>query len=386
MHSQSAVNTVKITLPVVGRFIERGRLYRKLDEQCKRPMMWITGPGGSGKTTLIASYIQHHALPAIWFQADEGDGDAATFFHYLALAAQLANPEARHPFPILTADYQSGLPAFSRRFFEQVFACLPDTGMLVIDNYQDIIHDSSVHAMIQVGMEVMPAHVTVVFLSRHELPEGYSRMQANQQIGRIDWKDLSLRSDEAQAIVAQRGKHGQQLSQDVCSRIDGWVAGLVLFLEWVQQEGQTFAIFDDYSPESIFDYFASEIMRRTDTQTRDILLKSSLLPTMNARLVTQLTGNSESNSILAGLARQNYFVTRYPGREISYQYHPLFREFLLKLAAEEYSGDAFGRLRAHAGQLLEEDSQFEAAIETYETCRSSCGSDPRLISLWRDHD
>lgn len=45
------------------------------------------GPPGAGKTTLAASYLDSQKRPLLWYQLDEGDADAATFFHYLGLAA-----------------------------------------------------------------------------------------------------------------------------------------------------------------------------------------------------------------------------------------------------------------------------------------------------------
>ncbi len=37
----------------------------------------------------------------------------------------------------------------------------------------------------------------------------------------------------------------------------------------------------------------------------------------------------------------------------------------LNKVAEKYGNDEFDRLRSHAGRLLEEDGQIEAAIEAY---------------------
>ena len=60
---------------------------------------------GSGKTALTASYLDNGKFPCLWYRMDEGDGDIATFFYYLGLAAKKASPRKRKPLPLLTPEY-----------------------------------------------------------------------------------------------------------------------------------------------------------------------------------------------------------------------------------------------------------------------------------------
>ncbi|MDH3972999.1 MAG: hypothetical protein OEV42_01850, partial [Deltaproteobacteria bacterium] len=89
----------KIAAPVPGDILERERLYSLLDK--RPPVSWISSPGGSGKTTLTASYLRSRNIPHIWYRLDGGDGDIATFFHYLGLAAKKAAPRRKTPLPHL---------------------------------------------------------------------------------------------------------------------------------------------------------------------------------------------------------------------------------------------------------------------------------------------
>jgi ATP/maltotriose-dependent transcriptional regulator MalT len=72
----------KITRPDCVAVFQRKRLFHLLYESRKQPVTWITAPAGSGKTTLVASYITERKLPCLWYQVDTGDHDAATFFYY----------------------------------------------------------------------------------------------------------------------------------------------------------------------------------------------------------------------------------------------------------------------------------------------------------------
>lgn len=114
----------KISHPACSGVFPRARLFRLLDQNHDQPLLWIGGPPGSGKTTLVASWLEARRLPFLWYQVDEGDADPASFFYYLSLAAKKANPRKRKPLPFFTPEYQLGLPTFSRRFFENVFSRL----------------------------------------------------------------------------------------------------------------------------------------------------------------------------------------------------------------------------------------------------------------------
>ena len=63
----------KITRPILTEIFPRKRLFEALDRGRKRPVTWIAGPPGCGKTTLVSSYLDARKLPCLWYQVDPGD-------------------------------------------------------------------------------------------------------------------------------------------------------------------------------------------------------------------------------------------------------------------------------------------------------------------------
>ena len=68
----------KFTRPILTDIYPRRRLFDMLDRMRKKPLIWVSGPGGCGKTTLVSSYLEARKIPCLWYQVDEGDKEPAT--------------------------------------------------------------------------------------------------------------------------------------------------------------------------------------------------------------------------------------------------------------------------------------------------------------------
>ena len=120
---------------------------------------------------------------------------------------------------------------------------------------------------------------------------------------------------------------------------------------------------DKVPAERIFDYFTGEIFDKTDEKSQRFLLKTAFLPKMTASMAEKLTGFESAHRILSQLNRNHCFTERRFQSSPAFEYHPLFRDFLLSRAKETFSPEFLSDLRRRAAMLLEEADQTEAAIE-----------------------
>ena len=354
--------SAKITRPHYARVLPRTRLIDLLDNR-HQPLVWVNGPPGAGKTALASSYLEAKNLPHLWYRLDEGDRDLPTFFHYLGLAMGHATGHKRRALPHLTAEYSGGA-AFARLYFEELAARVQPPFVLVLDNYHEVPGDAELHAALRDGIAALPRGFMIIVLSRSSPPPELARIRINDQMMLLGWEELRLTLDEVkdmQALIRADSKLAAS-PELLHEQTQGWAGGLVLLL----QQGQLAdpkAPLPGASHQVLFDYFAGEIFATLSLPKQRILATTALLRKMSLRAVIELADCPCTGELLQDLNQRNYFTLRHPGAEPVYEYHPLFRDFLLARAAQMFDAPELTVLRKKAAALLEADGQIEEAAD-----------------------
>jgi LuxR family transcriptional regulator, maltose regulon positive regulatory protein len=281
----------------------------------------------------------------------------------LGLAAKKAAPHQRKSLPLLTPEYLLGIPTFTHRYFEQLYSRLKPYSIIVFDNYQQVPAGSRFHEIINEGLSIIPEKIQFIVISREGLPQELVRLHANNAIHFLGWDEIRFTLNESEEILRMKGPEGVGREEflPLHDKTDGWAAGLVLMAEMSRIQKVDYTVLSKLVPEEIFDYFSSEILNKTDEKTQDFLFKTALLPQFSPQMAQELTGSVRTHRILSDLTHKNYFIQKYVYHQESYQYHPLFREFLLDRAKHAYAPDELMQLQHTAGQILEMHDQVEDA-------------------------
>ncbi len=361
------VSIAKITRPKITGIVPRKRLFSLLDAERKSPVVWISAPGGSGKTTLAANYLDVRKLPCLWYRVDEGDADIATFFYYMGLAAKKANPRKKKPLPLLTLPHLQNIHIFTKRYFEDLYSRINPPFLIVFDNYQDVAEDAGFHDLIVHGLEDMPEGVNAVIVSRNEPPPQFARLRANGRCSLLGWNQIKFTVEESKEVVRVKGH--KDISSETINQLhkatDGWAAGLVLLMEAAKTSGIDYRHLGSIHSKEIFEYFASEIFEKAGREMQDFLLKTEVFPRMTARMAEKLTGVHASAHLLSTLSRNNYFTAMHPQPAPVYQYHPLFREFLFTRAKDTFTPEKFSTIQKDAAVILEEAGYIDDAAAIF---------------------
>jgi ATP/maltotriose-dependent transcriptional regulator MalT/DNA-binding SARP family transcriptional activator len=375
----------KLTPPTLPVVLKRPRLFRLLDKARRRPLTWITAPAGSGKTTLVMSYLKARHLPVCWYRLDETDADPSSFFHFLSAGAKSLAPRFRKPLPVLTPEYAFGLPTFTRRFFQELCARLPRRCVLVLDNYQDVPSASVLHQLLAYAIQEIPEHLSVIVMSRQDPPTAMAHLQAERAMTHVGPEPLHLSKAEVKAIIhlhlqRRTDRSMKTFVDEVYRRVGGWAAGLMLTLEQVKSREKLIPEQVGETPEAVFQYLAGEVMERLDPDVQELLLKTSVLSDISVPMAERLSNLAQAGDVLASLHAARYFTERREGAEPWYRYHPLFREFLRQRARQVLGPSEFRTLQRHAAQLLVAGGRVEDGVLLLQAAEDWEGLTPVILA------
>jgi ATP/maltotriose-dependent transcriptional regulator MalT/DNA-binding SARP family transcriptional activator len=366
----------KLTRPRANALLPRKRVFQLLDASDGMRWTWITAPAGAGKTSLASSWIESKQCECIWYQLDGGEADPATFFHYLILQGSRLAGRRRVNLPPLTPEFLPGLDFYARQFFEQIFGLYSAPFVVVLDNVHEVPAGAPLASvLLGVLLDSLPANGRLLCLSRQNVPPTLVRWTTQPGFQQLRWEDLSLTEEEAVAIARSAGYEVPDIVAKCNRWIRGWVAGLKLLLRASPEELEGLGSFGDAAAQGLFDYYAQEVFERVAPGLRDFLVRAAVLSNMEPDTAAALTGREDAASVLLQLYGEQLFIERrlLPSGP-SYQFHPLFHNFLRSRLLRSHSTADIAAMKTRAAASLEKRGLLESATALALEC-----DDPELL-------
>lgn len=359
-HIRPRVSVNKIVSPQVANVFLRERCFKYLDKLAQK-LIWLSGPAGAGKTTLISSYLERDDQPVLWYQVDETDRDIASYFYHLTLGVRLLLNDDSIELPTLMLTHQPHeTTIFTRNFAREMIALLPENTVLVLDNYQDA-NDEAFDQVVSVLLSEFNSQCFI--LSRGEPPAPILKLRLERRLAALDEYFLRLSEEECRGILLLH-LCDFEISEGELKKLhretNGWVAGLILLIE----QARTFQfknLFSQYRHKLSFDYFANEVFDKAPSEVQTLLLRTAFLPKISPDVARKLTESDNAEKILTDLRQRNYFTTLHADGQ--YEYHPLFREFLLNRVKLSMSLEDINSLMLSSAQALLDAGEYITALE-----------------------
>jgi LuxR family maltose regulon positive regulatory protein len=316
-----------------------------------------------------------------WVSLDEGDNDLFRFWDYLLAAVQQLVPGAGEATRSLLRSAEPTNDIILNALINDLTRC-KDGLTIVLDDFH-LITAEPVCSAVTYLIEHLPGNVHLVIATRVDPPLPLSRFRGRGTVTEIRADDLRFTDEEAAALL--RGEQATLSTEDVTSlnaHTEGWAVGLKLAaLSLPQSEGMR-SFIDSFtgSQRYVADYLVEEVLRRQPDQTRDFLLKTSVLEKLTAPLCDLVARSDNSQEMLVKLEGMlGGFLVALDHSRQWYRYHHLFGDLLRNQLALKSPAAEVAELNLRACQW-HEDHSLPADAVTYALTARDWERAVRLIS------
>ena len=355
----------KLSRPVrLEHTVVRERLLAKLSGANNYRLALITSPAGYGKTTLVSQWAAGMSDLG-WYSLDEGDNQQERFASYLIAAIQQATGghcEASENM-VQKRQYASLSSLFSQLFIELSEWQRPL--YLVIDDYH-LITNPVIHDAMRFFLRHQPENLTLVVLSRNLPQLGIANLRVRDQLLEVGSQQLSFTHAETKQFFDCRLASPIEVAESsrLCDDVAGWATALQLIALSARQRNNatqhSARRLAGINASHLSDYLVDEVLDNVDRETRNFLLKSSLLRSMNDSLIARVTGEENGQMRLEEIERQGLFLQRMDNSGEWFNYHPLFCSFLRQRCQWELAAELPEIHRAAAESWMAQGFPSEA--------------------------
>jgi len=331
--TKPAASANRVGIPhVPSLHVDRPRLVAELDRSVAvaAPLVLVSGPAGSGKTSLLAE----------WVHTGHGPHDPVGWVTF-------EDEDTRLWPPLLECLTRLGLPAgdaapdllLGRTRLQALAAAVAGSGrrwILVLDGYE--LKSPELAAEVSYLLDHAGGHLRLVFAARVDPVLPLYRYRLDDTIVEVRAADLAFSDDEATELLRRCGVElGAEAAHDLTSRLGGWAAGLRFAARaLVRHEHPESSVAAVVALDAdINEYLLVEVLRGLEPEARQLLMRTCIPDCLTPELAEELAGPAAGRG-LAELAHTNTFIEPVPDRPGSYRYFPFFRDLLrAQLAYEE---------------------------------------------------
>ncbi len=365
--AQSQLRTSRYTIPALPPdLLRRQRLLDFLYENIHRKLNLICATAGYGKSSLVIDFVHDTDYPVAWCRLIEADSDLAQLANSLATALQVAFPGMLSTLPQVAAQRGITPDELAAAWVHEIETSLADYFILVLDDFHLIQDSPSIKRFFDVLLTSLPEQAHLLIVGRIIPPLRFTALAARQEIAGLSEEHLRFTADEVQQFIALR--NGLRLStaeaEQLVAGTEGWITGILLTTHLMWQAFMSNLMRVHQAENPLYDYLADEVFNQLPAALQIFLLESAVLPEIEAVQCNAILGRADSARLLQQAEASRLFISMVGDETFVYQYHHLFRNFLLaKLGQQDPA--RLKELQRRTGEWYAANEMPEAAVTFY---------------------
>lgn len=368
--SNTLLLSTKLKIPAPRKnYVVRTTLFEKLSQCTDMGVTFVRGGAGTGKTTLLSSFIREMGLKNVcWISLDASNSNVYSFWLYFTAAVSTfwedgssflslmqSNPDASHMENLL-------IMLINR-------LCGEDDYYMVLDDVH-CISDAALVKTFEFFIGAMPSNFHLIMLSREDPPVYLGSLAVSGRLLLIDGKQMQLSPEEGKAFLKNTLNltDSDEDIEQLITYAEGWIGGLQLAAAAaVGTSGKNYGLLLRAGGGIATEYLNREVLESLTQEERDFLIRTGFLSYFDAEICTKLFDGFPKRAfdcMVDGLFQKNLFIICIDEQNGVYRYHNILSEYLTQQFyhfPEEYKKELYIK----TAEVFEKRGDCEEALREY---------------------
>lgn len=366
--SDTLLLTTKLKIPAPRKhYIVRQGLFDKLSLCGDMNVIFLSGGAGTGKTTLLSSFIQEKGLKNIcWLSLDSTNTNVYSFWFYFTAAVSPFLQDDGNLLNLMRANPDSAnIESLLILLINQLWG--EEAYYMVLDDIH-MIQDTSLIRTFEFFIESMPSNFHFFMLSREDPPVYLGPLAVSGRLLFIDGKQMQLSKAEGIVFLKETMKltdSDEELNQ-LNQYAEGWIGGLQLAAAAKaagKYSGQLLRAGGGIASQ----YLTREIFHSLTEKEQDFLIKTGYLSYFDEDISKKIFPDFSKQdfvTMMEGFTEKNLFIICLDEEHGIYRYHNILSDYLKQQflsLPEAKKAECYQRT---AG-AFEEKGDYEEAIQVH---------------------
>jgi LuxR family maltose regulon positive regulatory protein len=371
---RTPILVTKLYRPSVGEgYVTRKGLEAKLEKSLSLPLTVVSAPAGYGKSALISHWLRKTSTSSTWLSLDDSDNDVRLFLTYMVEALRKISADACNGVrSILDLDTIPEPSVVSAHLCNEI-VMIGERVVLVLDDYH-LISEPVINQILENILMHPPENFHLVIITRHDPMLPLASFRANFQLNEIRLLELAFTNKEVITFFDKASSHSldSESIKIIHRTTEGWPVGLRLAALAMEGHDNVEKFLNQFGSNSrqLQEYLGNEVLSGLNTQTKEFLLCSSILPRFNASLCEAVrygvakTSDStfSGKDFIAVLEKSGLFSISLDDTQNWVRFHHLFGSFLQQRLEQSHTKEKISELHRNASHWFLSNGFIEDAI------------------------
>lgn len=290
----------------------------------------IKGGAGTGKTTLVTSFVREKAIPNLkWISLDESCNNVFLFWNYFIKAVGGCLEASKQELIFL---YNCN---FEKSSLKKLLTLLinavnnPEDIFIVLDDFYYITDSFLLHT-IEFFLKNLPDNVYVILLTRQEPLLYLGALNMDSKLLLIDENDLKLSKKLGIKFLKDTLKVNfrQEILDFINDLCEGWIGGLQLVAAGAVGKNEDDIMKLSFQNRFVTEYLTKEIYELLSTEEKQFVVVTSILQYFNQEIAQQLLEEIDFKKVMDSLQKKNILIICLDEEKGIYRYHNILKEYL----------------------------------------------------------